>query len=187
MFEVMQRHGGVISDIAGDEVMCIWGCPGLCSIGLRRCCRCGRGTPNGGREIQSLPSPPYAANQDRHSCRLGASGHRRWSRPLCLHDRGRCRQHGVAHRGAQQAVGHPAVGLGGRAGSSEGFHPAPARGIPARRQVRADPGVRGAGRPRGSEQSCAGQCLCRGVRRISISRLGRVRQDVGGAPAFLPR
>ena len=27
MFEVMQRHGGVISDIAGDGVMCIWSAP----------------------------------------------------------------------------------------------------------------------------------------------------------------
>lgn len=27
MFEVMQRHGGVISDIAGDGVMCVWSAP----------------------------------------------------------------------------------------------------------------------------------------------------------------
>src|SRR5262249_40139583 len=27
MFEVMQRHGGVISDIAGDGVMCVWSGP----------------------------------------------------------------------------------------------------------------------------------------------------------------
>jgi adenylate cyclase len=27
MFEVMQRHGGIISDIAGDGVMCIWSAP----------------------------------------------------------------------------------------------------------------------------------------------------------------
>jgi adenylate cyclase len=27
MFEVMQRHGGVISDIAGDGVMCVWCAP----------------------------------------------------------------------------------------------------------------------------------------------------------------
>jgi adenylate cyclase len=27
MFEVMQRHGGTISDIAGDGVMCIWSAP----------------------------------------------------------------------------------------------------------------------------------------------------------------
>jgi adenylate cyclase len=27
MFEVMQRHGGIISDIAGDGVMCVWSAP----------------------------------------------------------------------------------------------------------------------------------------------------------------
>jgi adenylate cyclase len=29
MFEVMQRHGGTISDIAGDGVMCIWTAPAV--------------------------------------------------------------------------------------------------------------------------------------------------------------
>jgi adenylate cyclase len=28
MFEVMQRHGGTISDISGDGVMCVWSAPG---------------------------------------------------------------------------------------------------------------------------------------------------------------
>jgi adenylate cyclase len=101
MFEVMHRHGGIISDIAGDGVMCIWSAPVYAPSACAGAVACGGGTPRGCREFQSCPPRGYAADEDRHPCRLGASWYRRWSRSLCLHDSGGRRKYGITHRGAQ--------------------------------------------------------------------------------------
>ena len=62
MFEVMQRHGGVISDIAGDGVMCVWSGLAVLSIGLPWCCRRGGGASRVCRAIQ--PPPSRSADAD---------------------------------------------------------------------------------------------------------------------------
>jgi adenylate cyclase len=91
MFEVMQRHGGVISDIAGDGVMCVWCAsaytPSACAGAIGAAVELLEAV-----EKFNLAHPEHhAADQDRRPCGLGACRYRRWGRSLCLYNSGRRR------------------------------------------------------------------------------------------------
>ena len=103
---VIQRHGGVVNSFIGDGLFVCFNLPLPCDEPRRR-----RASPR--RSISSAPwrrpvrRPRRAAHPHRPQHRHGDRRHDRHREPPELHAAGRCREHRLARRAAQQAFRHP--------------------------------------------------------------------------------
>ena len=105
LFGVVERYGGVVTDVVGDGTTSVWTAPGPeRSCRLRVPCRA-RDQPRD-RGVQRAQPAADDADADRSQCRRRDGRQRRRQRPLRLQRGRRLREHGVPAPDPEQEGGH---------------------------------------------------------------------------------
>ena len=131
LFGVVERHGGLVTDVVGDGTTSVWTAPRPDRASRLNACRAALEISRAIDAFNQRNHPAHDADADRSECRLGHGRQRRRQRALRLQRGRRLREHRVAAREPEQAAGHadhrrPCAGRGSRRDRQPSARPLPA-------------------------------------------------------------
>ena len=98
LFGLVERHGGLVTDVVGDGTTSVWTAPRPDRASRLGACRAALDISRALDALNQAQPPPHDADADRSECRLGHGRQRRRQRALRLQRGRRLREHRLSRR-----------------------------------------------------------------------------------------